>query len=72
MTQDNGMAKPNRSYVSETTQFLRGLLAEKPHIVEEQKKGRSMWWDRKLDPEEQRRFREAKVKQKAYVYQSDA
>jgi len=65
------MANPNRNYVSETTQFLRGLLAEKPQIVEEQKKGRSMWWDRKLDLEEQRRFTEAKVKQKAYVYQSD-
>ena len=65
------MANPNRNYVSETTQFLRGLLAEKPQIVEEQKKGRSMWWDRKLDLEEQRRFGEAKVKQKAYVYQSD-
>jgi hypothetical protein len=65
------MANPNRNYVSETTQFLRGLLAEKPQIVEEQKKGRSMWWDRKLDLEEQRRFDEAKVKQKAYVYQSD-
>jgi hypothetical protein len=65
------MANPNRNYVSETTQFLRGLLAEKPQIVEEQKKGRSMWWDRKLDLEEQRRFSEAKVKQKAYVYQSD-
>ena len=66
------MANPNRNYVSETTQFLRGLLAEKPQIVEEQKKGRSMWWDRKLDADEQRRFREAKVKQKAYVYQSDS
>jgi hypothetical protein len=65
------MANPNRNYVSETTQFLRGLLAEKPQIVEEQKKGRSMWWDRKLDLEEQRRFSEAKVKQKAYVYQTD-
>lgn len=65
------MANPNRNYVSETTQFLRGLLAEKPQIVEEQKKGRSMWWDRKLDLEEQRRFGEAKVNQKAYVYQSD-
>ena len=66
------MAKPDRTYVSETTQFLRNLIGEKPHIVEEQKKGRSMWWDKKLDLEEQRRFREAKVKQKAYVYQSES
>jgi hypothetical protein len=65
------MAKPDRTYVSETTQFLRNLITEQPHIVEEQKKGRSLWWDRKLDLEEQRRFREANVRQKAYVYQSD-
>ncbi|MCX7891784.1 MAG: DUF3460 family protein [Burkholderiales bacterium] len=65
------MPKPDRTYVSETTQFLRNLLAEKPHIAEEQKKGRSLWWDRKLDPEEQRRFREASVRQKAYVYQTE-
>jgi len=50
--------------------MIRELLQEKPHIVQEQKKGRALWWDRKLDPEELKRTRESSVKQQAYVYQN--
>lgn len=58
----------DRNYVSETTEFLRGLLAEKPQIEEERRKGRSMWWDKKLDPEQLRRNAASRVEQKGYVY----
>jgi len=58
----------DRNYVSETTQFLRELLAEKPQIEEERHKGRSMWWDKKLDPDQQRRDAASRIEQKAYVY----
>src|SRR6266516_1338036 len=61
------MAQP---YESDLTRMIRELLQEKPHIVQEQKKGRSLWWDRKLDPEELKRTRESSVKQQAYVYQN--
>lgn len=60
-----------KPYESEITQFIRGLLADKPHIVEEQRKGRALWWDKKLDLDELKRSQEAKVKQKPYVYQTD-
>ena len=61
------MAQP---YESDLTRMIRALLEEKPHIVQEQKKGRALWWDRKLDPEELKRTRESNVKQQGYVYQN--
>jgi len=61
------MAKP---YESDLTRMIRDLLRDKPHIVQEQKKGRALWWDKKLEPEEQKRARESSVQQQAYVYQN--
>jgi hypothetical protein len=61
------MAKP---YESDITRMIRELLRDKPHIVQEQKKGRALWWDRKLDLEDQKRNGESSVKQQAYVYQN--
>lgn len=62
------MAKP---YESDLTRFVRELIEQKPEIVEEQRKGRAMWWDKKLDPETQKRFQQSRINQKAYVYQPD-
>ena len=59
-----------QAYESDITRMIRELLRDKPHIVQEQKKGRALWWDRKLDPDDQRRDRESSVKQQAYVYQN--
>jgi len=61
------MTKP---YESDLTRMIRDLLRDKPHIVQEQKKGRALWWDRKLDLEDQKRTRESSVQQQAYVYQN--
>jgi hypothetical protein len=61
------MAKP---YESDLTRMMRDLLRDKPHIVQEQKKGRALWWDKKLEPEEQKRARDSNVQQQAYVYQN--
>jgi hypothetical protein len=61
------MAQP---YESDITRMIRELLRDKPHIVQEQKKGRSLWWDKKLDADDLRRNRESSVKQQAYVYQN--
>ncbi len=57
-------------YESDITKMIRELLRENPHIVEEQKKGRAMWWDKKPDPEALKRAEESNVKQQAYVYQN--
>jgi hypothetical protein len=62
--------KRKAGYESEVTRLVRELVREKPQIAEEQKKGRSLWWDRHLDLDLLRRWRESRVKQRGYVYQT--
>ena len=57
-------------YESEITKMMRDLLKEKPHIVEEQRKGRALWWDRPQDLDTQKRRAESKVSMQPYVYQT--
>ena len=62
---------PARNYESEITQFIRGLLQEKPHLATEQKKSRAIWWDKtpaQLDV--RRELDQGRVQQKGYVYGS--
>jgi hypothetical protein len=63
--------KIKKDYESDATRMIRELLAERPQILAEQKTGRSLWWDRKLDLDQQRRTQESQIKQKGYVYQTD-
>lgn len=58
-------------YESEHTKFIREWLAQHPEQIEEQKKGRALWWDKPQSVEEQQRERESRVPQKAYYYQPD-
>ena len=70
--------KKQIEYVSEMTQFIRELHAQKPHLAEEQRKARARWWDRapdpaldpNLDPTERQRLVESRVRQQGYVYQT--
>jgi len=55
-------------YESEHTKFMRELFKKNPQFAEQQKEARAIWWDKKLDKEEHKRFKESKVPQKAYVY----
>ncbi|MGD9944249.1 MAG: DUF3460 family protein [Burkholderiaceae bacterium] len=57
-------------YESDITRFLRELKQRHPELEEEQRKGRAIWWDRAQDLETQRRDRESRVAQQAYVYQT--
>ncbi len=61
-----------KHYESDLTRMMRDLLQEKPQIVEEQRKGRALWWDKKLDRDELARAEASQVKQKSYVYQTDS
>jgi hypothetical protein len=63
--------KVKTGYESDATRMIRDLLQEKPQIVDEQKAGRALWWDRRLDPDQLRRARESRVPQRGYVYQTD-
>lgn len=58
-------------YESDATKLVKALLRERPEIVEDQRVGRALWWDKKLDFETLRRWRESRIAQKGYVYQTD-
>jgi hypothetical protein len=47
---------------------MRELFEKNPKLAEDQKEARAIWWDKKLDLEERKRFKESSVPQKAYVY----
>ncbi len=64
------MAFPWKYYEADTTKLLRDLLREKPQIVEEQEKGRALWWDKKNSLDELKRAEESRVRQQPYVYQT--
>jgi len=57
-------------YESDVTKMIRNLLEQKPQITEEQKKGRSLWWDKPVDHDMSKRQKESKVAQQPYVYQT--
>lgn len=59
-------------YRSDATQFIDQLKAERPTLEEEQRKGRSLLWDKAIDRLALMGFRKAKVQQKPYVYQTDS
>ena len=55
-------------YESEHTKFIRELFEKNPRLPQAQKAAPAIWWDKKLDLDERKRFSEASVPQKAYVY----
>jgi Protein of unknown function (DUF3460) len=57
-------------YVSETTEFLQQLKATKPTLEAEQRQARAIWWDKRVNRQEQAEFKQARVAQKPYVYLS--
>jgi hypothetical protein len=59
-----------KPYKSEVTSFIEELKAKKPTLEAEQRAGRALLWDRALDRSQQAEWRDAKVPQQAYVYQT--
>lgn len=59
-------------YNSEVTQFIEQLKSSKPGLEAEQRSGRALLWDKKVDRQAWSEFRSAQVPQKPYVYQTDA
>ena len=59
-----------KPYRSDVTQFIEQLKTQRPTLEAEQRQGRSLWWDRELDAEAQEQWREARVPQQPYVYQT--
>ncbi|MDP1693150.1 MAG: DUF3460 family protein [Burkholderiaceae bacterium] len=59
-----------KPYRSDVTQFIGELKARKPTLETEQRAGRALLWDRAIDRDAQAAWRDAKVPQQAYVYQT--
>ncbi len=57
-------------YASDTTQFIDQLKVQKPSLESEQRQGRALLWDKQLNREEQKAFKDGLVAQKPYVYQT--
>ena len=59
-----------KPYQSDVTQFIESLKAAKPTLEQEQRAGRALLWDKALDREQQAQWKQARVPQQAYVYQT--
>jgi hypothetical protein len=59
-----------KPYKSDVTAFIEELKAKNPALEDEQRRGRAIFWDRRLDPAVQADHAESRVPQQAYVYQT--
>ena len=59
-------------YTSDTTQFIDELKRKKPSLEAEQRAGRALLWDKKLDRSQLDEYGQARVAQQPYVYQTQA
>lgn len=63
---------PSRSYESDHTKFIRELLAKRPEVDEDRRRGRAIWWDKRpADLALRREMDAGTVPQKGYVYSSE-
>ena len=59
-----------KHYKSDVTSFIEELKMKKPTLEEEQRQGRAMLWDKRLDRDAQADYSDANVAQQPYVYQT--
>lgn len=59
-----------KPYKSDITNFIDELKAKKPTLEAEQRAGRALLWDKAQDREALAAWRDARVPQQPYVYQS--
>ncbi|MGZ5181469.1 MAG: DUF3460 family protein [Ramlibacter sp.] len=57
-------------YRSDITEFIDQLKTQRPDIEAQQRAGRAIWWDKHLDRDAIREWKQARVPQKPYVYGS--
>jgi hypothetical protein len=58
------------AYLSDTSEFIQKLKTTHPELEAEQRRGRSLLWDKQLDRDSLSEFAKARVAQKPYVYQN--
>lgn len=59
-----------KPYKSDATEFIESLKARDPQLENKQRQGRALLWDRAVDRQALAAWRQAKVPQQAYVYQT--
>ena len=59
-----------KAYTSDVTSFIGTLKANKPTLEEEQRQGRALLWDKRIDRDAQADYADAQVAQQPYVYQT--
>ena len=57
-----------KPYTSDFTDFLEDLKAKKPDLEAQQRAGRALLWDKRLDRELQEEWAQSRVPQQPYVY----
>jgi len=59
-----------KPYTSDVTAFIAQLKATRPTLEDEQRRGRALLWDRRIDRVAETEFGESRVPQQPYVYQT--
>jgi hypothetical protein len=59
-----------KPYTSDVTHFIEQLKAARPTLEDEQRAGRALLWDKRIDREAQEEYSDARVPQQPYVYQT--
>lgn len=61
-----------KHYKSDVTAFIEELKSKKPTLEAEQRQGRALLWDKRVDAQAQQDYSAAKVPQQPYVYGNKA
>jgi hypothetical protein len=59
-----------KPYKSDVTAFIEELKAKKPTLEDEQRRGRAIFWDRRIDRAAEADHAVSRVPQQPYVYQT--
>jgi hypothetical protein len=59
-----------KSYTSDITSFISELKTRKPSLEDEQRSGRALLWDKRIDRDAEVEYEDARVPQQPYVYQT--
>ncbi len=59
-----------KPYKSDTTAFIESLKVNKPSLEDEQRAGRALLWDKRVDLDAQADNDDSRVPQQPYVYQT--
>ncbi len=58
-------------YQSDVTLFIEKLKKDKPTLEAEQRAGRALLWDKNVDRTLQEEYKDGRVAQNSYVYQTE-